>query len=112
MDNYNEMEIAPYKKKAKSRGLHRADHKHTYEIVLLTTTHIYNFAPNGIKHIRPYKVCTVCGRIGDCVRDASYYDTTTHEKYAYLLEKKLSAKALALPKWVSEGHNKFATKEE
>ena len=104
-------EIAPYRKKSKNKGLPRADHKHTYEVVLLTTIAQYNGSPKEIKLSRPTKVCTVCGRVGYVVRDPSYYDTTTHEKYAYLLEKKLSEKALKLQKWVVEGDNKFATKE-
>ena len=111
MANYNEGDIAPYKKKSKSRGLHRADHKHTYEVVLLTNIFHYSWSSKEIRQTRPTKVCSMCGRIGDVVKDPSYYDTVTHEKYAYLFEKKLSDKALALPRWEVEGHNKFATKE-
>ena len=110
MDEYDE--VAPYKKKSKSHGLKRADHKHTYEVVLLTTILQYNWSPTEIKHSRPTKVCTVCGRVGDVVKDQSYYDTTTHEKIPYLIEKRLSEKALMLPKWVVCGYNKFATKGE
>lgn len=110
MDEYDE--VAPYKKKSKAHGLKRADHKHAYEVVLLTTTLQYGWSEKDIKITRPTKVCTVCGRIGDVVRDPSYYDTTTHEKYAYLFEKKLSEKALRLPKWVVDGDNKFAMKGE
>lgn len=110
MDEFDE--IAPYKKKSKNKGLPRADHKHHYEIVLLTNIYHYSWSPKEIRRSRPIHVCTVCGRLGTVVRDPSYYDTTTHEKYAYLFEEKLSDKALALPKWVCEDLNKFATKEE
>lgn len=56
-------EIPKYKKKSKSNKHQRADHKHNYKTVLLTT--IYPSSIKSTVRKEPTKVCTICGRVGD-----------------------------------------------
>lgn len=106
-------EIPAYRKKSKKKGLPRADHKHTYETVLLTRYYHFNLGePRTSESKQPTKVCTICGRIDYIDYDESLYDVhnDTQIKYAYV--KDLSEKALSLPKWRADSFDKFAVKVE
>lgn len=107
-------EVPAYKKKSKKRGQPRADHKHTYETMLLIRRYEFNLGtPRISEHKQPTKVCTICGRI-DCVdRDPSFYVKNQVTGIPFLVyEKDLSEKALNLPKWYADAYGKFATKVE
>ena len=93
-----------HKKKSTTKGLPRANHKHTYETVLLERKFQHNNC-NGqtmlTKTFTPTKVCTQCGRIDRIDRDPSYYCNS------------LSEKALNLPRWYTEEYfSKFAIEKE
>lgn len=106
-------EIPAYKKKSKKKGQPRADHKHTYETVLLTRYYHFNFGePRTSESKQPTKVCTICGRIDDVDYDASLYDVHPDTNIKWAFVKDLSEKALNLPKWYADGFDKFATKME
>ena len=107
-------EIPAYKKKSKKKGQPRADHKHTYETVLLTRYYHFNLGePRTSESKQPTKVCTICGRIDYVDNDPSYYVKNRVSGIPFLAyEKDLSEKALSLPKWHVDGFDKFATKME
>jgi hypothetical protein len=106
-------EVPAYKKKAKKKGLPRADHKHTYETVLLIHRYSFNIGElRTIERKNPTKVCTICGRIDDVDHDESLYDVHQDTNIKWAFVKDLSEKALALPKWYVDGFDKFATKME
>lgn len=115
MDNKNLIgdEIPAYRKKSKKKGQPRADHKHTYETVLLTRYYHYNFGePRTSESKQPTKVCTICGRIDYVDHDASLYDVHPDTKIKWAFAKDLSEKALGLPKWRADAFDKFAVKTE
>ena len=106
-------EVPTYRKKSKQKGKPRADHKHTYETVLLTRYYHSNLGePRTFESKKPTKVCTICGRIDYIDYDESLYDVhnDTQIKYAYV--KDLSERALNLPKWCADSFDKFAVKVE
>ncbi len=106
-------DIPVHKKKSKKKGLHRADHKHTYETVLLTRYYHFNLGePHTSESKQPTKVCTICGRIDYVDYDESLYDVHQDTDIKWLFVKALSEKALSLPKWYVDGFGKFATKED
>jgi hypothetical protein len=108
-------EIPAYKKKSKKKGQPRADHKHTYETVLLFRYYHSNFGEHRTSEYKlPTKVCTICGRIDYVDRDPSYYVNNKISGIPFLAyEKDLSEKALSLPKWyVDDYFGKFAIKGE
>lgn len=107
-------EIPAYKKKSKKKGQPRADHKHTYETVLLTRYYHYNLGePHTLESKQPTKVCTVCGRIDYVDNDPSYYVKNKVSGIPFLAyEKDLSEKALSLPKWYVDAFEKFAVRVE
>ena len=115
--NLLEDEVPTYRKKSKKKGQPRADHKHTYETVLLTTRYqLTDFKTGKLREYEkriPTKVCTICGRIDYIDRDPSYYVENKVTDIPFLAyEKDLSEKALGLPKWYVDGYEKFATKME
>lgn len=111
-------EIPAYKKKSKKKGQPRADHKHTYETVLLCrnwhTTNFKTGRPEIRQIILPTKVCNICGRIDETDNDPSYYvKTQMNDKPFIYFNKELSEKALSLPKWHTNDYfDKFAIKME
>jgi hypothetical protein len=106
-------EIPTYKKKSKKKGQPRADHKHTYETVLLTRYYHFNLGePRTSESKQPTKVCTICGRIDGVDYDASLYDVHPDTKIKWAFVKDLSEKALDLPKWRADSFDKFAVKVE
>lgn len=110
-------EIPAYKKKSKKKGQPRADHKHTYETVLLTKyyhgTDFKTGKPYVSEQSLPTKVCTVCGRIDDVDWDESYYDKKEVPFVPFVAySRKLTEKALSLQKWHADFFDKFALKSE
>lgn len=106
-------EIPAYKKKSKKKGQPRADHKHTYETVLLTRYYHFNIGePITSECKQPTKVCTICGRIDHVDYDESLYDVHPDTNIKWAFVKALSEKALGLPKWHADFFDKFATKVE
>jgi hypothetical protein len=108
-------EIPAYKKKSKKKGQPRADHKHTYETVLLTRYYHFNLGePRTSESKQPTKVCTICGRIDEIDKDESLYEIHPDPdvKHWMVWRKELSEKALSLPKWHADFFDKFATKVE
>ena len=108
-------EIPAYKKKYKKKGQPHADHKHTYETVLLITRYYLNVGgPSISEHMMPTKVCTICGRIDYIDKDESLYEVHPDPdvKHWMVWRKNLSEKALSLPKWCVDAFGKFATKME
>ena len=108
-------EIPAYKKKSKKKGQPRADHKHTYETVLLTRYYHFNLGePRTSECKQPTKVCTICGRIDEVDKDESLYEVHPDPtvKSWMVWRKELSEKALSLPKWYVDDFDKFATKME
>lgn len=106
-------EIPVYKKKSKKKGQPRADHKHTYETVLLIRQYHFNLGePRTSERKQPTKVCTICGRIDDVDYDASLYDVHPDTNIKWAFVKDLSEKALNLPKWRADSFDKFAVKVE
>ena len=106
-------EIPTYRKKSKKKGQPRADHKHMYETVLLTRYYHFNLGePRTSESKQPTKVCTICGRIDYVDDDESLYEMRPDNKIKWAWAKELSDKALSLPKWHADGHDKFATKTE
>lgn len=116
MDNQIDLindEIPAYRKKSKKKGSPRANHKHTYETVLLTRYYHCNFGePRVLESKQPTKVCTICGRIDHIDNDESLYEIHSDNKTKWALVKDLSEKALNLPKWHVDAFDKFAIKEE
>ena len=105
-----------HKKKSTAKGQSRADHKHTYETVLLYNHHHYKDLRNGDDKVSTYtlpiKVCTICGRISHTDTDPSYYVEKESNLRWLSHITELSDKALALPKWECNNFDKFATKVE
>ena len=105
-----------HKKKAKSKGLPRADHKHIYETVLLTSRYHGTDFKTGKERISetilPTKVCIICGRISHTDRDPKYYVRNYISNLPFKTYKEeLSEEALSLPKWLAEDFwDKFAIK--
>ena len=115
MDKVNliDDEIPTYKKKSKKKGQPRADHKHTYETVLLTSYFHFNFGEYRTSERKcPTKVCTICGRIDDVDYDDSLYEVRPDDTIKRVYVRDLSDKALSLPKWHADAFDKFATKTE
>jgi hypothetical protein len=94
----------------------KSQHKHNYEVVLLTGT--YQFIhPRTHKETRnqtilPYEICTVCGKLKHVSRDHKYYV----RKYLQVgpepvYEEELSEEALKLPKWFINDFGNFAYPE-
>lgn len=103
-----------HKKKSTAKGLSRSKHKHIYQTVLLKSYHSFTDYKTGKLKISftemPTKICSICGRV-DCVdTDPSLYEYEEIRNlpfYAY--DKKLSKKALALPRYYKEDFwDKFA----
>lgn len=108
-----EDEVPAYRKKSKKKDQPRADHKHTYETVLLTRYYHFNIGePRTSEEKRPTKVCTICGRIDYVDYDESLYEMHPDSKIKWAWVKDLSEKALSLPKWCADSFDKFATKAE
>jgi hypothetical protein len=108
-------DIPAHKKKSKKKGQPRADHKHTYETVLLTRYFRFNFDKPKISEQKyPTKVCTICGRIDEIDKDESLYEIhpDPNVKHWMVWRKDLSEKALNLQKWYVDGFDKFAIKME
>lgn len=106
-------EIPAYRKKSKKKGQPRADHKHTYETVLLTRYYHFNLGePRTSEQIQPTKVCTICGRIDYVDYDESLYEMRPDDTLKWAKVKCLSEKALSLPKWHVDRFDRFATKME
>lgn len=109
--NFIDDETPAYKKKSKKKGQPRADHKHTYETVLLTRYYHFNFGePRTSESKLPTKVCTICGRIDYVDYDESLYNIHPDTNIKWAFVKDLSEKALSLPKWYVNEFDKFATK--
>ena len=106
-----------YRKKSTAKGQPRSKHKHSYEVVLLTRcyhgTDCKTGKPEDHYSSLPTKVCTICGRIDSVVWDEEYY---TRERIDHLpfnvSTRKLTEKAVGLPKWKCDFFDKFAVKEE
>lgn len=101
-----------HKKKSKSKGQPRADHKHVYETVLLTVPHRYHMDQvRTFIHLQPTEVCTICGRINGIDWDPSYYNEKNPLSASMKDNGKgLTDKAFNLPKWkVDDFMDKFAT---
>ena len=113
-----EKEEPKHKKKSKGNGLPRSKHKHTYETVLLTKYYHWNDFRTGKPTVtvttRPYKVCTICGRIEGFDTDPKYYiKKVIYDLPIKVFEEELSEEALKLPKWyVDDFWDKFAHKGE
>jgi hypothetical protein len=108
-------DIPAYRKKSKKKGQPRADHKHTYETVLLTRYYHVKFDGSVSEQKYPTKVCTICGRIAEIDKDESLYEIHPDPdvKHWMVWRKDLSEKALSLPKWYANDYfDKFATKME
>lgn len=111
-------EIPRYRKKSKSKGLPRADHKHLYETVLLTRlyhgTDFKTGRPRITETALPTKVCTVCGRIQYVDHDPKYYVKRLLTDLPFRAsETVLSEEAHRLPKWLaSDFFDKFAVKTD
>ena len=104
-----------HKKKSKAKGQPRADHKQSYETVLLIrdyhSTDFKTGKPTVHRTQMPTKVCVICGRVSEVEDDASYYKVSKCNNIPWIYSKELSEKALALPKWyLSDYFDKFATK--
>lgn len=111
-------EVPKYRKKSKAKGLSRADHKHTYETVLLTKkyngTDFKTGLPRITEHQLPTKVCTICGRIDSVDKAPKYYISKQIADLPIIIhEKVLSEEALKLPRWLSDDFfDKFARRVE
>lgn len=111
-----EIENVRYKKKSKAKGQPRADHKHLYETVLLTSryhdTDFKTGKPRITETKAPTKVCTICGRINYIDRDPKYYVCNCVPNLPFKTYKEeLSEEALNLQKWLAEDYwDKFAKK--
>ncbi len=97
-----------HKKKSVKKGQPRADHKHTYETVLLHSIYHYKDYKSGrdATHtmVLPTKVCTICGRVGMTDRDESLY-VDIPSLYPFITHTtELSEKALSLPKWQRDSY--------
>lgn len=108
-----EEEVPKYRKKSTAKGQPRSKHKHEYEVVLLKTNFEMNDFKTGkpkiIEHLRPTKVCTICGRVDYVVNDSKYYVLNRCDSYRdWLYSKDLSEEALKLPKWECNFFDKFA----
>ena len=105
-----------HRKKSKAKGQPRADHKHIYETVLLTSRYHGTDFKTGKPRITetkvPTKVCTICGRINHTDRDPKYYVRNYIPNLPFKTYKEeLSEEALSLPKWLAEDFwDKFAIK--
>ena len=105
-----------YRKKSKAKGLPRADHKHIYETVLLTSRYHGTDFKTGRERVTetklPTKVCTVCGRISHVDKDPKYYLKNQIVNLPFVAyEATLSDAALVLPEWLAEDFwDKFARK--
>lgn len=98
-----------HKKKSKKKGHPRADHRHQYEVVLLSQFFEINVGTIEIRKCQSVrKVCIICGRIGDYIEDKSYYKPTAGLASCLYWLGEPSEKALALPKWHADLFDKFA----
>ena len=102
-----------HKKKSTAKGLPRSKHKHQYETVLLSHFYYHPDIHTGKEktmEIRiPTKVCMICGRVEHTDRDPSYYIEIPSSHPWLGSSKKLSERALNLPKWyVDDYFDKFA----
>jgi hypothetical protein len=105
-----------HKKKSKSKGMKRSDHKHQYEDVLMTYDYHHTDFLTGKPKVDQYQgvttVCTICGYVGDAVKDRSkYYDKVQVENFKNVYREVLNEKAMKLPKWRKDLWDKFAVKE-
>ena len=112
-----EDEIGKYKKRSTAKGQPRSKHKHIYETVLLINEYELPNVRTGRLELKrsehPQKVCTICGRIEYMDYDPSYYeDEYICSDERYIFQRKLSDKALQLPKYIHRNLEKFATKLE
>ena len=105
-----------HRKKSRAKGQPRADHKHIYETVLLSSRYHGTDFKTGKPRITetkvPTKVCTICGRINHIDRDPKYYVHSYIPNLPFKTYKEeLSEEALRLPKWLAEDFwDKFAIK--
>ena len=110
-------DVPKYRKKAVSKGLPRADHKHLYETVLLTKKYHGTDFKTGRPRITetqyPTKVCTICGRIDCTDPDPKYFIKKPVSGLPInVYEKELSENALKLPRWHADDFwDKFAKKD-
>ncbi len=108
-----------HRKKSVAKGRSRADHKHQYEVVLLTKYYRYTDYKTGKmavgEGVYPHRVCVICGRIGELIlHDKKYYTKTLREGLPVRsYDEILNEYALSLPKWYAEDFfDKFAKPEE
>lgn len=105
-----ENDAPKHRKKSKKKGQPRADHKHTYNTVLL---HSYLDSPfktgEKTEYKRPVKVCMICGRIG--ALDTSMYELVEVSGMPYQTYSKKIKDEETLEKWyVDDYFGKFAYK--
>jgi len=110
-------ENTKHKKKSTTKGQPRADHKHIYETVLLTSEfHSVDFTngqPRTTYYEYPAKVCSICGRIDGVDHDEKFYKPKVEVSFStWRTEKELSPEALKLPRWRADFFDKFAEKIE
>lgn len=106
-----------HKKKSKSKGMKRSDHKHQYEDALMSSDYHHIDFKTGRPLVDQYqyvcRVCTTCGYVGDIPKDRSkYYDRVPIENLKSVYKEVLNEKAMKLPKWRKDLWDKFAFKEE
>lgn len=108
-----------HRKRAKSKGAPRADHKHIYETVLLHH-HIQRIDCSSGKQISekytlPTKICTLCGRVSYVDQSPELYVKVARPPTAagaiLRYQEQLSEKALSLPEWHTTGYlGKYAAR--
>lgn len=106
-----ETEESRYKKRAKRRRASRADHKHTYETVVLYRYYEDPFHSGEVHHLETAtKVCSICGRIGN-VDQSQYELIDIEESLPYPMKKRVIRDADKLEIWHTNSYfDKFATR--
>ena len=105
-------EVGKYKKRSTAKGQPRSKHKHVYETVLLQTRYTFNLGTTRTHiHEAPTRVCTICGRVDYVDNSPEYYINKQVPDMPFkVTQKVLSEKALKLPRWVYDTHDKVATR--
>lgn len=107
-----ENEVPKYRKKSKGTDKTKSNHKHVYETVLLQTRYTFNLGTTRTHiHEAPTRVCTICGRVDYVDNSPEYYINKQVPDMPFkVTQKVLSEKALKLPRWVYDTHDKVATR--
>lgn len=100
-----------YRKKAKRKGMPRADHKHEYKTVLLCRYYNNPLRPGERTAVTSAtEVCEICGRIGYVDHD-QYELVDLEGSYPYPMKKRQIRNEDKLEKWICEDYfDKFARK--